>query len=119
MELRDALSQHISTLPGHLVKDVLLRWAETSDFSVVALDEALQEQQASLETHLNGSSPHDGLHGEQDETVTLAPLSEQQMVAHSKAALANYRETGHAIPHGRMKSWAASLGTAQEQSCPH
>lgn len=43
MELRENLSQHISTLPGNLVKEVLLNWVNTSDFSVVALDQALTE----------------------------------------------------------------------------
>jgi hypothetical protein len=43
MELRENLSQHISTLPGNLVKEVLLNWVNTSDFSVVSLDKALTE----------------------------------------------------------------------------
>lgn len=43
MELRENLSQHISTLPGNLVKEVLLNWVNTSDFSVVSLDKALSE----------------------------------------------------------------------------
>ena len=43
MELRENLSQHISTLPGNLVKEVLLNWVNTSDFSVGSLDKALAE----------------------------------------------------------------------------
>lgn len=43
MELREILSQHISTWPGNLVKEVLLNWVNTSDFSVVSLNQALTE----------------------------------------------------------------------------
>ena len=43
MELRENLSQHISTLPGNLVKEVLLNWVNNSDFSVGSLDKALTE----------------------------------------------------------------------------
>lgn len=55
MKIRENLTQHIAALPDHLVKDVLLRWVETSDFSPVALDKALTEQQQSLETQSTGS----------------------------------------------------------------
>ncbi|NEP19616.1 MAG: hypothetical protein F6J97_22450 [Leptolyngbya sp. SIO4C1] len=105
MEIREHLSQHIAALPGHLVKEVLLRWVETSDFSVVALDQALAEQEAALD---NSADPSD----------TGYPYTEAAF-QEDDAAWQQFEETGESYSHEEVAAWLKTWGTSDDSAtCP-
>ncbi|MEG5172102.1 hypothetical protein [Microcoleus sp. B3-D7] len=56
--------------------------------------------------------------GEIDTAKKFQPLSEEQKIAQSLAALQDYQTNKTGIGHDRVKQWADSLGLDRELPCP-
>ncbi|MEG4574342.1 hypothetical protein QUA56_16855 [Microcoleus sp. N3A4] len=56
--------------------------------------------------------------GEIDTANEFQPLSEEQTIAQSLAALQDYQTNKTGIRYDRVKQWADSLGTDRKLPCP-
>jgi hypothetical protein len=109
--IRQQIVEHLETLPGEQVKNLLLTWLNNSsgdleDFEQLLTNRATQTAAESFEV------------GEIDTDLNFQPLTEAQMVQQSQSALEAYRRTGSGVTHDRVRQWAESLGTEEERSCP-
>ena len=109
--IRQQILEHLKTLPGEQVKNLLLTWltgtsTSLEDFERLLTHQATQTTEESFES------------GEIDAALNFQSLTEAQMVQQSQSALEAYRRRGSGIAHDRVREWADSLGTDQERPCP-
>ena len=90
--IRQQILEHIETLPGEQVKNLLLTWLTGSEGDLEDFDHLLRNQ-------ATRTTEESSEYGEIDAALNFQPLTEAQMVQQSQSTLEAYRRTGSGVAH--------------------
>ena len=103
------LHAQIQAMPSDSVKAIVLSWLNQSNGNLSDFERLIAEIAEETEGYQ---------WGEIDTANEFQPLSEEQTIAQSLAALQDYQTNKTGIGHDRVKQWADSLGSDRELPCP-
>jgi hypothetical protein len=103
------LHAQIQAMPSDSVKAIVLSWLNQSNGNLSDFERLIAEIAEETEGYQ---------WGEIDTANEFQPLSEEETIARSLAALQDYQTNKTGIGHDRVKQWADSLGTDRELPCP-
>ncbi len=107
-DIRSELAERIQHLPAEQIKQAVLQWLGTTESKLVDLERTLTQD--SHQSQL--------VYGTVDNHNNFVPLTEEEMVAQSLEALAEFQQSGRGIDSKTMESWVDSLGTDKQLPCP-
>lgn len=103
------LHAQIQARPSDSVKAIVLSWLNQSNGNLSDFERLIAE----IAQETEGDQ-----WGEIDTANEFQPLSQEQTIAQSLAALPDYQTNKTGTPHDRVKQWAESLGSDRELPCP-
>jgi hypothetical protein len=103
------LHAKIQVMPSDAVKAIVLSWLNQSNGNLSDFERLIAEITEESEGYQ---------WGEIDTANEFQPLSEEQTIAMSLAALQDYQKSKTGISGDRVKEWADSLGSDRELPCP-
>jgi hypothetical protein len=100
------LQSQVQAMSSDRVKEIVLSWLASGEDTIGAFERLLEEGEADFEW------------GKINESDQFQPMSEDEMVAESLAAWADYQRNPEGVSHEVVKRWAESLGRDDELPCP-
>ena len=104
------LHAQIQAMPSDSVKAIVLLWLNQSNGNLSDFERLI--------TEIDTANEEEYQWGEIDTANEFQPLSAEQTIAQSLAALQDYQKSKIGIGHDRVKQWADSLGSDRELPCP-
>jgi hypothetical protein len=100
------LQSQVQAMSGDRLKQVVLSWLASEERTIDEFEQ-LVENSGDYEW------------GKIDENQQFQPMTEDEMVAESLAAWAEYQKNPEGVPHDLVKRWAESLGQDDELLSAH
>lgn len=106
------LYAHVNALSGDTLKDVLSRWACSSNISIASLEQALAEEQAAMRAH-------DAIIESPEFLEVFPSKTEEEIGAENERRWQKFKRTGRgAVSHADAVAWFQSLSTDNPLPCP-